>query len=80
VHATHTEDGMVAATRKRARDIGFSDLLARGVVAGLAAGFVFILANMIYATSQGMPAIAPFFRSAPSSSSTTARRRRSSTR
>ncbi|MGI8729491.1 MAG: hypothetical protein ACR2LK_05795, partial [Solirubrobacteraceae bacterium] len=30
------------------------------MVAGVAAGFVFILSNMIYATSQDLPAIAPF--------------------
>jgi len=34
--------------------------MTSGVVAGLAAGLVFILANMIYATSEGKPAIAPF--------------------
>ena len=36
------------------------DLFTRGAVAGLAAGFVFLLANMAYATTQGKPAVAPF--------------------
>src|SRR5687767_10612283 len=36
------------------------DLFTRGAVAGLAAGFVFLLANMAYATTQGKPALAPF--------------------
>jgi len=40
--------------------IGLSERLRTGAVAGLVAGVVFILANMIYATSQGLPAIAPF--------------------
>lgn len=47
-------------TTGRIRAHSMSDLLTTGAVAGLVAGFVFILANMIYATSQGMPAIAPF--------------------
>ena len=36
------------------------DLFTRGAVAGLAAGFVFLLANMAYATTQAKPAVAPF--------------------
>src|ERR671923_2858580 len=35
--------------------------LARGVVAGLSAGLVFLLANMWYADSQGMPPVAPLY-------------------
>jgi hypothetical protein len=35
--------------------------LARGVVAGTAAGLLFLLANMWYADSQGMPAAAPLY-------------------
>jgi hypothetical protein len=35
--------------------------LARGVVAGLAAGLLFLLANMWYADSQGLPAVAPLY-------------------
>jgi hypothetical protein len=35
------------------------DLLARGAVAGFAAGLAFLLANMGYATTQGKPAVAP---------------------
>jgi type IV secretory pathway TrbD component len=35
--------------------------LARGVVAGTAAGLLFLLANMWYADSQGMPAVAPLY-------------------
>ncbi len=37
-----------------------SDLLARGALAGGVGGLVFILANMIYATTRGKPAVAPF--------------------
>ncbi len=56
------------ASRVKARD--FSSLLTTGAVAGLAVGFPFILATMIYATSQSalpvpnapkLPALAPFF-------------------
>jgi hypothetical protein len=56
-------------TASRAKALDFSHLLTTGAVAGLAVGFPFILANMIYATSQsalpvpntpGLPAIAPF--------------------
>jgi uncharacterized membrane protein YagU involved in acid resistance len=36
------------------------DLVTRGAVAGAVAGLVFILANMIYATTQDQPAVAPF--------------------
>ena len=59
-----------AATASRAKAFDLSNLLTTGVVAGLAVGFAFILANMIYATSQPalvnvpngpkLPAIAPF--------------------
>jgi len=38
----------------------FGDLCTRGAVAGIAAGFVFLLANMAYATTQGKPSVAPF--------------------
>ncbi len=44
----------------RSRTYDWSHLLAVGAVAGFVAGLGFILANMIYATSQGSPAIAPF--------------------
>ena len=60
----------MAATASRAKAFDVSNLLTTGVIAGLAVGFVFILANMIYATSQpalvnvpdgpNLPAIAPF--------------------
>jgi hypothetical protein len=36
------------------------DLFTRGAVAGITAGFVFLLANMAYATTQGKPSLAPF--------------------
>jgi hypothetical protein len=36
------------------------DLFTRGAVAGVASGFVFLLANMAYATTQEKPALAPF--------------------
>jgi len=61
---------LVRNTAARAKAFDVSNLLTTGVVAGLAVGFVFILANMIYATSQPamvnvpdglkLPAIAPF--------------------
>ncbi len=57
-------------TASRAKALDFSNLLTTGAVAGLTVGFPFILANMIYATSQPaianvpggikLPAIAPF--------------------
>ncbi len=56
-------------TGSRPKAPDFSNLLTTGSVAGLAVGFPFILANMIYATSQvalsfpnapKLPAIAPF--------------------
>jgi hypothetical protein len=40
---------------------GADERLARGVVAGLGAGLLFLLANMWYADSQGMPAVAPLY-------------------
>ncbi len=59
-----------AATASRAKAFDVSNLLTTGVVAGLGVGFPFILANMIYATSQPalvnvpdgpkLPASAPF--------------------
>jgi hypothetical protein len=36
------------------------DVFTRGAVAGISAGFVFLLANMAYATTQDKPAVAPF--------------------
>ncbi len=36
------------------------DLFTRGAIAGITAGFVFLLANMAYATTQGKPSLAPF--------------------
>jgi hypothetical protein len=36
------------------------DLFTRGAAAGISAGFVFLLANMAYATTQGKPSVAPF--------------------
>jgi hypothetical protein len=58
---------MPASTSMHDRSAGrpaWSDMIGRllttGAVAGLVAGFTFILANMIYVTSQGMPAISPF--------------------
>ncbi len=57
-------------TVSRAKALDFSNLLTTGAVAGLVVGFPFILANMIYATSQSalpvpnaptLPALAPFF-------------------
>jgi hypothetical protein len=41
--------------------IGIERRLARGVVAGVAAGLLFLLANMWYADSQGLPAVAPLY-------------------
>lgn len=46
------------STRSRTYDRSY--LITVGAVAGFVAGLGFILANMIYLTSQGSPAIAPF--------------------
>ncbi len=35
------------------------DLVARGAVAGLSSGFVFLLGTMWYVTTKGLPAVAP---------------------
>lgn len=51
----------MAATRSRVKAYGVSDLLLVGTVAGLFAGFLFILANMYYTPTQGLPAVAPSF-------------------
>jgi hypothetical protein len=40
---------------------GLDERLARGVVAGIAAGLLFLLANMWYADSQDLPAVAPLY-------------------
>jgi len=50
----------MAASRSRVKAVGVSDLLMMGAVAGLFAGFLFILANMWYAPTQNLPATAPF--------------------
>jgi uncharacterized membrane protein YagU involved in acid resistance len=48
--------------RRDLRRLGshLGDLFTRGAIAGISAGFVFLLANMGYATSTGKPALAPF--------------------
>ena len=38
---------------------GLDDRLARGVVAGLAAGLIFLLLNMAWATKNDLPGVAP---------------------
>jgi uncharacterized membrane protein YagU involved in acid resistance len=48
----------VAYVRRLGPQLG--ELFTRGAVAGIAAGFVFLLANMGYATTQGKPSLAPF--------------------
>lgn len=40
---------------------GMETRLTRGVVAGTAAGLLFLLANMWFADSQGLPAVAPLY-------------------
>ncbi len=52
VGAAAQPDHTAAATASRAKAFDVSNLLTTGAVAGLTVGFVFILANMIYATSQ----------------------------
>ncbi len=37
----------------------FGDRVARGTVAGVAAGLVFLVANMLWATKSDLPAVAP---------------------
>lgn len=43
------------------RPLDLGGLLARGAIAGLVAGMGFLLANMWFAVSQGMPGIAPLY-------------------
>ena len=55
LHADYsTEQG----TSRAPLDLGAS--CARGAIAGLVAGFAFILANMWYAGAHGKPSVAPF--------------------
>jgi hypothetical protein len=54
----HTEYSTEPDTSRPPLDIGA--LCARGAIAGLVAGFTFVLANMWYADAHGKPAIAPF--------------------
>ena len=49
---------MAAGMRTLREDFGAK--LSRGAIAGLVAGFGFVLAEMYYAKANGMPAIAPF--------------------
>lgn len=48
---------LLARRRVLAANVG--ELVTRGVIAGLAAGLGFLLANMGFATTQGKPAVAP---------------------
>lgn len=43
------------------RPLDLGGLLARGAIAGFVAGMAFLLANMWYAVSQGMPGISPLY-------------------
>jgi hypothetical protein len=49
-------DARAAAVTARAE---FGDRVARGTVAGVAAGLVFLVANMLWATKSDLPAVAP---------------------
>jgi hypothetical protein len=49
-------DSGLAAVPARAE---FGDRVARGTVAGVAAGLVFLVANMLWATKSDLPAVAP---------------------
>ena len=49
---------MAAGMRTLREDFGAK--LSRGAIAGLVAGFGFVLAEMYYAKATGLPAIAPF--------------------
>lgn len=51
----------VARTMIETMTAGIERRLARGVVAGTAAGLLFLLANMWFADSEGMPAVAPLW-------------------
>lgn len=57
--ATSTARETIRATRDRAKAFDMSDLIATGAIAGLVAGFIFLLANMVQATAVDKPAIAP---------------------
>jgi hypothetical protein len=43
------------------RPLDLGGLLARGAIAGIVAGMAFLLANMWFAVSQGMPGISPLY-------------------
>lgn len=49
--------GGAAALATAPADVG--DRVARGTLAGLAAGLVFLVANMLWATKSDLPAVAP---------------------
>jgi len=56
--------GAAAASNDAAVQAGpfpaeFGDRVARGTVAGVAAGLVFLVANMLWATKSDLPAVAP---------------------
>ena len=48
-------------TERNALLTRLDERITRGVVAGIAAGLLFMLANMWYADSQGLPAVAPLY-------------------
>ena len=50
---------VISEPELRPLDVG--GLLARGAIAGVVAGMGFLLANMWYAVSQGLPGIAPLY-------------------
>lgn len=50
---------VISEPELRPLDLGV--LLARGAIAGFVAGMAFLLANMWYAVSQGMPGISPLY-------------------
>lgn len=48
-----------ASTRPAAAGVDFGDRITRGTVAGIGAGLAFLLANMGWATTDDLPAVAP---------------------
>jgi hypothetical protein len=50
---------VISEREERPLDVG--GLLARGAIAGLVAGMAFLLADMWFAASQGMPGISPLY-------------------
>jgi hypothetical protein len=56
---THTAAAGYDAAEAMPAPAEFGDRVARGTIAGVAAGLVFLVANMLWATNSDLPAVAP---------------------